>query len=215
MKQKVYSVLVIIVFAVCLFLFFTLYRSSLMFEEMRALVNDKDKESGVSLVSMQPAEEVSYFFDTYIQNPATLELYLKSSIVNSEKNNNNVGLMYKRLLRTRPTWPYYYSGLAQYNQILDQFIPEIIYKTIKYGKHEKKVVHSLAEILFHNWKLIKTKDRELIMSHFLGQQDKIISQTVSISSKFAKFYEYCDFIYEKKHVEYAACTGNYWQPLSD
>jgi len=215
MKKKVYSVLVIIVFSVCMFLFSSLYQSSLSFEDLRVIVNDQDNETSVSLELVKPSEQESYFYDTYIQNPATLELYLRASMINSKKNNTEKTLFYKRLLKTRPSWPYYFSGLAQVNHMSGQFDSNIINSIIHYGKYERKVVLSLAEILFHNWERIENKYRELILSHISEQQDYIISQTVNISSKFAKIYEYCDFIYEKKHVEYAACKQNYWQPLSD
>ncbi len=86
---------------------------------------------------------------------------------------------------------------------------------MNYGKHEKQVVYSLAEMLFYGWEKIDEIDRVAILEYLIDQEESVISRTIGISAKFAKIYQYCDYIFEKKHVEYAACKRNYWQPLSD
>ena len=63
-----------------------------------------------------------------------------------------------------------------------------------------EVSKSLSEVLFFNWNNIETDTKTLLMNHISTQQDAVISSQVTISAKFAKLYEYCDLLYEKKHV---------------
>jgi hypothetical protein len=123
--------------------------------------------------------------------------------------------MYKKLLVIRPTWPYYHSGLVQIEQKKREFNPDTLNRAIKYGMHERTVVYGLAEVLFHEWDNIPENIRLTILNHLSLQHSVIVSQTINISSKFARLYQYCDFLYDKNNVEYAACKQNYWQPLSD
>lgn len=215
MKQKVYSSVVILFFTVCLYFYANIFNSSLYFEDNRAIVNVIENTLVPLKQLQQPNMEDSFFYDTYIQDPANLDLFIRASLLVSNKKNKELALMYQRLLKTRPTWPYYYSGLVQINQFSGQINHSDIVRSIKYGMYERQVVYSLAEILFYGWKDIEKNDRLTILGYLIGQQESVISRTINISAKFAKIYQYCDFIFEKKHVEYAACKRNYWQPLSD
>lgn len=215
MKQKIYSTVVLLVFSVSLYLFSTLFNSSLLFEDNRSILNAQQIDPDLTISLKEPSLKDSFFYDTYIQNPAILELYLRASILSSDKDTEELKLLYKRLLKTRPSWPYYFSGLAQVNQLSDFYNSSDINAAIQYGKYERKVALSFAEILFYGWDGVKKKDQLLILNYLIGQQESTISRSINISAKFAKIYQYCDFIYEKKHVEYAACKQNYWQPLSD
>ena len=78
-----------------------------------------------------------------------------------------------------------------------------------------KVIKSLAEILFYNWNDIDKGKRSQLMTYLSSQANNSIAKVVEISSKFARVYEYCDFLYEQRHIEHASCKSQYWQPLSD
>ena len=134
-----------------MYLFSTLYSSSLYFEDHRAVVNEKGDLFDLTAGLEKPSMQDSFFYDSFIQNPANLELYIRANILSSDKNINELTMLYDKLLKTRPTWPYYFSGLAQLNQISNVFDSGIIESAIQYGRFERKVVYSFAEILFHNW----------------------------------------------------------------
>ncbi len=215
MKQKIYSTVVILFFTVCLYFYATIFASNIYFEDNRAVVNTISNGEDATKHLQIPSQKDSYFYDSYLQDPANLELYIRASLLNKIKKPEELKLLYQRLLKTRPSWPYYYSGLAQVDSLSGQLKQSDVAGSIKYGKHERQVVYSLAEVLFYGWNKIDEMDRKVVLDYLIGQQEVVISRTIAISVKFAKIYQYCDYIFEKKHVEYAACKRNYWQPLSD
>ncbi|VAW46533.1 hypothetical protein MNBD_GAMMA03-1254 [hydrothermal vent metagenome] len=194
--------------------------SSLRFENNKALFNatyfKQQIQSPLNL--KEPIVSQSYIYQTYIQNPAEVELYLRSRLLDSINgtliDTLELQYLYTTLLKTRPSWPYYYSGIAQVQQLTKNLNSKYISDAIKYGAHEQKVIKSLAEILFYNWNNFTKNSRLEVLQYLANQPDNIIAGIVTISAKFAKIYQYCDFLYEEKHVEYPACKQQYWQPLS-
>ena len=133
---------------------------------------------------------------------------------NEMNNSQHLTDLYQLLLESRPTWPYFYSGLAQVDQVNKQLQFTHINKAMSFGAHERKVVNSLAEILFYNWDSLEVMSRNRILDYLSNQPSWSIAQSINISAKFSRVYEYCDFLYEKKQVEYATCKHHYWQPLT-
>ena len=153
-----------------------------------------------------------------LKNPSEIESLLRFQLVNGLNGMPVLTRLsdgYHSLLKSRPTWPYYYSGLAQIDSMSNDSVINNLTKAIQYGAHERKVVKSVAEILFFNWEKIEENDKSRILDYLYRQNESLISDIVAISAKFAKIYVFCDYIYEKKHVEYATCKQQYWQPLSD
>lgn len=220
MRQKFYSTLVIVFLLFFLFLYATLLESSLELEENKSLRGSKTRSSDsysrlVTTVSIGD----SFWYETYVRNPANVELYLRSKLHNLSNNEgvNDEELisLYLLLLKTRPSWPYYFSGLTQIQNLVKGADNRYFINAIQKGPHEIKVVYSLAEMLFYNWDNINKSNQILILDYLIDQPESTISATVNISANFAKIYEYCDYIYSKKHVEYRACKQHYWQPLLD
>ena len=214
-KQKIYSCLVLVVFSCFFYLFFMMFKSSLLFESNRAIISVKDSLVGSSLDIDRPQLGGSYLHETYIQDPANVEMYLRASLFNVGNKSEELISTYEQLLMRRPSWPYYFSGMAHVSQLSKVNSVNYINSAMKYGKYERSVINSLAEIVFHDWDMIEESARLVILNHLSRQQEGVISLTINISAKFAKLYQYCDFLYEINHVEYAACKRNYWEPLSE
>ena len=220
MQRRVYSTLVIAVATLYLYLCWMILVGSLRFENNKALFNATyfKQQMQPSLNLKEPTASTSHIYQTYIQNPAEKELYLRARLLDSSNGIlTDVGelqYLYMTLLKTRPSWPYYYSGIAQAQQITKSINNKYISYAIKYGPHEQKVIKSLAEILFYNWNNFTKNDRLKVLKYLTNQPNHIIAIIVTVSTKFAKSYQYCDFLYEQKHVEYPACKQQYWQPLS-
>jgi len=151
-------------------------------------------------------------------NPAELELYLRSFLrkrILGSVTKDNFGRYYKLLLEIKPTWPYYYSGLAQLSVLYGKADEVNIDNAWYFGKHEQQVVKSLAEVIFYGWNGLKKNNKNRYLSYLINQNEVLVSAVVNVSAKFAKIYVLCDFIYERKQVEYAACKSQYWQPLKE
>ncbi|MBL4772127.1 MAG: hypothetical protein JKX98_00490 [Alcanivoracaceae bacterium] len=216
MKQRMYSIVVIVIAALCFYLYATILISSLRIEKNKTLLNSKQSSNTlISDILKSPVVSDSLFYNNFIQNPLELELYLRFRLTAHVRNNDDDSFLYRLLLKTRPTWPYFYSGLAQVKSVHGDLEQSDLNNAIKYGPHEKGVVNSLAEILFYNWNYLDKTGRLQLLEYLTDQNDIMITNVVTISAKFAKIYAYCDYIYEKKHVEYAACKQQYWQPLTD
>lgn len=216
-KQRIYSVIVILCAFFCLYFYGIIFTSSLRYENNKSLFNAKyfnhrddiviDLERGASLHSG--------FLSSYVRNPAELELKLRADLMGSDESRviADHSVYYQELLKRRPSWPYYFSGLMQSEFANKHYSEHAIKKAMYYGPHEKQVVLSLAELLFFYWEDISDNLKNEMMAYLMNQSDILNSIVVKISAKFAKIYQYCDFIYDKKHVEYAACKQQYWKPL--
>lgn len=205
---------------VVIYLYVIVYNSSLRFENNKALFysNNFKKESINSLSLKQPVNGESYLSHVFVRNPLEVELYLRSRLFDSAHdavNQPELNSLYQSLLKYRPTWPYYHTGLSQVRQLNHGDYGVSLESAINFGPHEKKVAKSVSEILFYNWNTIEEKTKLMILEYLMRQADHVIGSIVKISAKFAKVYEYCDYIYERKRVEYAACKDEYWQPLSN
>lgn len=219
MRKQAYSIIVLLFAASCLFAYSMLWSSSLRLENNKSLFNAqyyKNKGNNTSLDLKQPDLKKSWLYNRFFQNPAEIELYLRAELFSNEYNNSEkLTELYQFLLSTKPTWPYYYSGLAQVDLADDVFSLVNVDKAMQYGVHERKVVKSLAEILFYDWDEIDELSRIAVLNYLSSQKSWSIAQVVYISARFSRVYEYCDFLYEKKRVEYAPCKQQYWQPLSE
>lgn len=218
MRKQIYSVLVIIFAATCLFLYSTLLSSSLRLERNKSLFNAHYYNKSADAVPLQlerPNFNATWLYHRFFQNPAEIELYLRAQLFYNEMDKlQHQSDSYQLLLASKPTWPYFYSGLAQIDLTNKEFHTYYIDKAIKYGAHERKVINSLAEVLFYSWDRIEKETRIKILDYLAKQTDSSIAQSVNISAKFSRIYEYCDFLYDKKQVEYASCKRHYWQPLT-
>ena len=220
-KKKIYSLLVVFFAFVCLYLYSVIFFSSLRYESNHTLFNLKyiQNKPSIELNLSEPVYQVSGFSQMFLSNPQETELYLRANLLDgnqqSGKQLDKLETIYKDLLNTRPSWPYLYSGLLQVNQLRGTADASYLINAIAYGKHETKVIKSLAEILFHKWDVLDKPFKNELLSMLSEQTEARISTVVNIAAKFSRVFEYCDLLYEKKHVEYATCKSQYWQPLSD
>lgn len=220
MHQKIYSLMIIAIAMVVMYLYTIIFNSSLRFEKNKVLFysNNFGKESISSLSLKQPISGKSYFSHVFVRSPLEVELYLRSRLFNSvydDVSQSELKSLYQSLLIYRPTWPYYHTGLSQVEQLSNGGYGVSLKNAVNFGPHEKKVAKSVSEILFYNWNTMENKTKLMILDYLMRQEDSFIGSIVKISAKFAKVYEYCDYIYERKRVEYAACKHEYWQPLSN
>ncbi|MFK8011914.1 MAG: hypothetical protein AB8B80_07745 [Marinicellaceae bacterium] len=130
-----------------------------------------------------------------------------------EDNTQEISRFYRKLLKTKPSWPYYFSGLVKVDNIDKVVNMKNVKYAIKYGEFERQVATSIAEMVFSRWSLIDNTEKMGILNYLISQHETLLSRLINVSAKFAKIFEFCDFIYEEKQVEYAACKQNYWQPL--
>jgi hypothetical protein len=165
-----------------------------------------------------PEFDDSQFLGVFKQNPLEQELYLRTKLLDGTLDMDGIIKLqgfYQRLLQTRPSWPYLYSGLVQAQLLHRIFDKGSLEKAMLFGPYERKVIKSMAEIVFYNWDTIDHSAKTRLLEYLSDQDEVMISRVIDISAKFARIYAYCDFLYEKKHVEYAACKRHYWQPLKD
>lgn len=221
MQKKVYSMLVVLFAFVCMYLYSVIFFSSLRYESKHTLFNLKyiKNKKSVLLDLHEPKYTKSGFSQMFFSNPQETELYLRVELLEASHHTDEalrkLKAIYKDLLNTRPSWPYLYSGLLQVDQLLGEEQAQHLKSAIVYGKHETKVIKSLAEILFYNWDVLDKSLKNQLIMMLSEQSEGRISTIVNIAAKFSRVFEYCDLLYEKKHVEYAACKSQYWQPLTD
>ena len=213
MQQLISKVVILFLTLISLYFYFTIFQSSLRLEDLKKSLYAKSANyKGLH------DDKFSSNYQNFIQTPSEIEIFLRFQLINGLNDMQAYDQLfdgYQSLLTIKPTWPYYYSGLAQIDRSMNVSVVNNLFKAIQYGAHEKKVINSIAEILFSHWEKIKKKDRNRILDYLSTRNDNVITSIVTISVKFAKIYVFCDYIYEKKHVEYAACKQQYWQPLSD
>jgi len=221
-QKKVISLVVVLIAMVCFYLYVLILSSAIRFEDNKALLSQgyfSAIKNNDQLFQSVPAYTDSWLNTAILHNPAETELYLRSELLKNEKisQKNIIELkkLYNMLIQSKPTWPYYFSGIVQLSMINKSLDVHQLELTMKYGKHEKKTIKSMAEVLFYNWTRLDAMQRNALLTYLSEQTDSSIARVVDISVKFARLYEYCDFIYNKKQVEYAACKSQYWQPLSE
>ena len=116
MRKQIYSFLVLLFAIICLFAYSILWSSSLRFENNKSLFNSQlyiNKGDKYSLELKQPKYKGSWLYNRFYQNPAEIELYLRAELFsNNYKEPEKLIKLYHLLLSTKPTWPYYFSGLA-------------------------------------------------------------------------------------------------------
>jgi len=212
----------VVLFAfVCMYLYSVIFFSSLRYENNHTLFNLKyiKNKNSIELDLPEPAYQSSALYKMLFVNPQETELYLRIRLLQGEEGVfgqlKKLKDIYKSLLMTRPSWPYLYSGLLQIDQLSGKVDAHHLNSAIEYGKYETKVIKSLAEILFYKWNELDESIKNQLLTMLSEQTESRISTIVNIAAKFSRVFEYCDLLYTKKHVEYAACKSQYWQPLSD
>ena len=219
MRKQIYSLIIILFAAMCLFVYSMLWSSSLRLENNKSLFNAqyyKKNGDSSSIHLKQPVFNKPWLYNRFFQDPAEIELYLRAELFsNNFDNPEKLTQLYQFLLSTKPSWPYYYSGLAQVDLSDDAFSQKNVDKAMQYGVYERKVVKSIAEILFHDWDKVDELSKIKVLNYLSNQKAWTIAEVVNISARFSRVYEYCDFLYEKKRVEYAPCKQQYWQPLAE
>jgi hypothetical protein len=219
LSKKILSLFILLLLGFCLYLYLAIFSASTEFEERKSLFIQQYSNQNNRPQPGLPKSWLNGFWleQTFIQNPALTELYLRFDLLDaaslSPKQIAEYKKAYQQLLATRPTWPYYYSGLVQLSMLNQSLREEVLNNTMSYGKHENKVITSLAETLFYHWNQLNKMQRKSLLDYLSNQSDSTIARVVEISAKFARVFEYCDFLYDKKRVEYAACKRQYWQPL--
>ena len=219
-QKKIVSTLVLLGSVFCLFLYYLIFTSSLQFEKNKTLLSQalSGKSSGKLSSIELPSPDVYWFQKVFTSNSSEIEFFLRSKLLDSSSlssnNTEELRKLYYSLLDVKPTWPYYLSGILQLSMVDGSSDKKLIESAIGNGPHEKKVIKSLAEVLFYHWDNLKIDERNSLLNYLSSQTEAVIGGTVLISAKFARIYEYCDFLYDKKHVEYAACKKQFWQPLS-
>jgi hypothetical protein len=211
-----YSIILFTLFL--LYLYVEVFTRSIELENIKsAVVRARTLNKSLGENVFPPLKELQEGYIAY-QNPLALELFLRHQLTRQNATDKltrkESANLYRKMLETRPSWPYLYSGLAQLDLIEKQEInKQLIADTLKYGPYELKVVKSMSEILFYNWDNLEEELKKQLLNFLSKQNDALNSRIIDISAKFARIYEYCDFLYDKKHVEYAACKRHYWQPL--
>ena len=160
MQKTIYSIVVLVMTMLSMYLYYIIFTSSLRLENNKALFNhphlDGNVRSSFALKVMEINE--SSLFDTISINPAEIELFLRAQLIENTVNTevgNNIWSYYEFLLKKRPTWPYFYSGLVQFGVKGGVVDEDSLRNAVKFGPHEVKVIKSLAEILFYNWEKIQ------------------------------------------------------------
>jgi hypothetical protein len=192
-----------------------MFRSSLNYEASRVeyrlgsqnvkklLPNDSDLKLS-SFVSESPNQVELY-----------IRVFLSFSKSESYKNSENLSDAYFNLLKIRPSWPYYYSGLAQIKKIEQNDFNPSINKAIMLAPFERKVVESVSQLLFSNWESIDSVMKKKMLVYLSSQSRVVIERLISTSLRFARLFEFCDYLYESKRIEYQTCKLEFWQPLMD
>ncbi len=213
-RQRVYSLLVIFFMGVCVALFIMLFISSIRYESNRSKFNAKYfNDNQFTEIELKPEDGLGF-----ISNPLESELYLRSMLLNDNKSKaiaDDVVGSYKNLLRTRPAWPYLYSGLMQAQQLSKGEVDDSLELAIKYGIHERDIIASVAEYLFTNWNSVDRMSRSRVLDYLNGQTETSLTAIISMASKFGRVYDYCDYYYMKTRKINDTCKRHYWQPLID
>lgn len=197
---------------VCLYLSFSIFSTNVEYQNIKKQFNIKYFSNAKSLdlnLSIQPKKFLRY--------PAKVELYLRSQLLEgglSESKKRNLQSHYLQLLKTKPTWPYYFSGMAQLNASVGGFEENMV-KAIGYGAHESKVLKSVSDIFFSRWNDVTKVTKGKVLNYLVKQDEYKLMIATKIAAKFARMYEICDYIYMNDQVENEYCLSQYWLPLTD
>ncbi len=204
----VYSILLLF-----LVLFVLMFQSSLSYEVSRA-----DYKLGSSGVKKSPPDIRELTFPSFVSvNPKQIELYIRAFLATSKleslKNSEKLSDTYFSLLKIRPSWPYYFSGLAQIEKIKQNDFNPLVNKAIMLAPFERKVVMSVSQLLFSNWEGIDSVMKKKMLVYLSSQDEVVIEKLIGSALMFARLFEFCDYLYEINQVEYRTCKREFWQPL--
>lgn len=196
-------------------LFALLFNSSLSYEsrrvEFNAIIAAKQNEL--------PKREAYYSLNSYlIKNPTESELMIRAYLSNPKRFFLKPGFepvyVYENLLKIRPSWPYYFSGIAQIKKNeKNDFIPSLK-KAIMLAPFERKVALSVSQLLFSNWDSVNSADKRYVLRYLAKQNDVMLNAIVESALRFARMFEFCDFLYEQNQKENSVCLREYWRPLN-
>ncbi len=215
MINRVALLFVYLILLLFLVLFVLMFQSSLSYEASRV-----DYRLGSDSVKNSLPDSRKLKFISFVSvNPNQIELYIRAflSISKSEslKNSEKLSDAYFSLLKIRPSWPYYYSGLAQIKKIEQNDFNPSANKAIMLAPFERKVVLSVSQLLFSNWESIDSVMKKKMLVYLSSQNDVVIERLVGSALMFARLFEFCDYLYENNRVEYQTCKREFWQPLMD
>ena len=152
-----------------------------------------------------------------MNNPRELEIEFRVKLILlSLKNSTELDSIknnYLELLKIKPTWPYFYSGLLQVNQIAENDDLSFIEESMRFGPHETKIIKSLAEVLFYRWRDVDGSKKLLLLNYLTEQSNHNVSNSIKVASKFGQVNTICDYLFEKYAEKNAVCLKNYWKPL--
>ncbi len=212
-KNLIY-ILLLIGFVYLLLGYLEIFNSAVKVENKKNLfINVQTNDRSINISNKD------FYEQGIFESPKLTELWLRYLLLNkaywTKSELEKARLIYVNLLNTKPTWPYYYSGLLQLDAKQGEIDSYNVAMISKYGRHEVNVIKSLAEVLFVNWQRFDYATRRLIMNVLSKQNKQLLGVIISSSTKFARLYEFCDFLFEKSHKSELDCLRNYWQPLSD
>ncbi len=215
MNNRVAQLFVYLILLLFLVLFVLMFQSSLSYEASRV-----DYRLGSDSVKKLPPESRKLKLPSFVSvNPNQIELYIRAflSISKSEslKNSEKLSDAYFSLLKIRPSWPYYYSGLAQIKKIEQNDFTPSVNKAIMLAPFERKVVLNVSQLLFSTWESIDSVMKKKMLVYLSSQDDVVIERLVGSALMFARLFEFCDYLYENKRVEYRTCQREFWRPLMD
>ena len=206
---------VLIVLLLFLVLFVLMFRSSLNYEATRVEYKLGSQNVKKLLPSGSDLNVSSFVTESPNQVELLIRVFLSVSKEESFNNSEKLSDAYFNLLKIRPSWPYYYSGMAQIKKIEQNDFNPSINKAIMLAPFERKVVESISQLLFSNWESIDSVMKKKMLMYLSSQDDVVIERLVGSSLRFARLFEFCDYLYESKRVEYQACKLEFWQPLMD
>ena len=192
-----------------------LFQSSLSYESNRA----EYRLGGQNVTNLLPRTEDLEFLSYITKNPQQLELFIRVFLSVSKeeslKNSKEINETYLSLLKIRPSWPYYYSGLAQIKKIEQNDFNPSVNKAIMLAPFERKVVESISQLLFSGWESIDSVMKKKMLMYLSGQDRAVIEKLIGTALRFARLFEFCDYLYDNNRIEYQACKREFWQPLMD
>ncbi len=215
MRKNLALPLVYLVLIGFLVLLIFLFRSSLNYEASRVEYRLGEQNVGNALPNIKDLTLSSYVNKSPHEVELLVRVLLSTSKMESLRYSKKLNDAYLNLLKIRPTWPYYYSGLAQIKKIEQNDFNPSVKKAIMLAPFERKVIESISQLLFSNWESIDSVMKKKMLVYLSGQDDAMIERLVGTALRFARLFEFCDYLYEAKLTEYKACKREFWQPLMD
>ncbi len=190
-----------------------MFKSSLNYEASRVEYRLDTQNPKELLPNSADLEFSSYVSISPNQVELLTRVFLTVSKEKSFRYSESMADAYLNLLKIRPSWPYYYSGLAQIKKIEQNDFNPSINKAIMLAPFERKVVDSVSQLLFSEWESIDSVMKKKMLVYLSSQDNGKIEGLIGVALRFARLFEFCDYLYESKRKEFQACKREFWQPL--